>query len=175
MEPPEDKRTPLDEAEGIILRWDSTASEEAREKMIFDSDRNEVDRYLQAVDEIQRSLSSTTINSESSSNSDESGLNSTIRIAMARLEDEFRNILLSHTAPLEPESISFSSDPGSSTHSHRQVDDHEDESEHDQGLVDLLLGLFLCFPISRSLLQDWVWLICCWVCVCASGFVDFGF
>ena len=134
MEPPEDKRTPLDEAEGIILRWDSTASEEAREKMIFDSDRNEVDRYLQAVDEIQRSLSSTTINSESSSNSDESGLNSTIRIAMARLEDEFRNILLSHTAPLEPESISFSSDPGSSTHSHRQVDDHEDESEHDQGL-----------------------------------------
>ena len=25
------------------------------------------------------------------------------------------------------------------------------------------------------LLQDSVWLICCWVCVCASGFVDFGF
>lgn len=149
MEPPEDKRTPLDEAEGIILRWDSTASEEAREKMIFDSDRNEVDRYLQAVDEIQRSLSSTTINSESSSNSDESGLNSTIRIAMARLEDEFRNILLSHTAPLEPESISFSSDPGSSTHSHRQVDDHEDESEHDQGL-NLNLNLSLKLAQQRE-------------------------
>ena len=144
MEPPEDKRTPLDEAEGIILRWDSTASEEAREKMIFDSDRNEVDRYLQAVDEIQRSLSSTTINSESSSNSDESGLNSTIRIAMARLEDEFRNILLSHTAPLEAESMSFSSDPSSSTHSHGQVDDHEDEGEHDQGLkLDLNMSLKL--------------------------------
>ena len=149
MEPPEDKRTPLDEAEGIILRWDSTASEEAREKMIFDSDRNEVDRYLQAVDEIQRSLSSTTINSESSSNSDESGLNSTIRIAMARLEDEFRNILLSHTAPLEPESISFSSDPGSSTHSHRQVDDHEDESEQDQGL-NLNLNLSLKLAQQRE-------------------------
>ncbi|XP_030971090.1 exocyst complex component EXO70A1-like [Quercus lobata] len=144
MEPPEDKRTPLDEAEGIILRWDSTASEEAREKMIFDSDRNEVDRYLQAVDEIQRSLSSTTINSESSSNSDESGLNSTIRIAMARLEDEFRNILLSHTAPLEAESMSFSSDPSSSTHSHGQIDDHEDEGEHDQGLkLDLNMSLKL--------------------------------
>ena len=25
------------------------------------------------------------------------------------------------------------------------------------------------------LLQDSVWLICCWVCVCAAGFVDFGF
>ncbi|KAF3958095.1 hypothetical protein CMV_016960 [Castanea mollissima] len=129
MEPPKDKRTPLDEAEGIILQWDSTASEEAREKIIFDSDWNEVDRYLQAVDEIQQSLSSTTINNESS-NSDESGLNSTIRIAMARLEDEFRNILLSHTAPLEAESISFSYNPSSSTHSHCQVHDHEDEVNH---------------------------------------------
>ncbi|KAK7839790.1 exocyst complex component EXO70A1 [Quercus suber] len=151
MEPPEDKRTPLDEAEGIILRWDSTASEEAREKMIFDSDRNEVDRYLQAVDEIQRSLSSTTINSESSSNSnsnsDESGLNSTIRIAMARLEDEFRNILLSHTAPIEAESISFSSDPSSSTHSHGQVDDHEDEGEHDQ---DLNLNLNMSLKLAQE-------------------------
>lgn len=151
MEPPEDKRTPLDEAEGIILRWDSTASEEAREKMIFDSDRNEVDRYLQAVDEIQRSLSSTTINSESSSNSnsnsDESGLNSTIRIAMARLEDEFRNILLSHTAPIEAESISFSSDPSSSTHSHGQVDDHEDEGEHDQ---DLNLNLNMSLKLTQQ-------------------------
>lgn len=149
MEPPEDKRTALDEAEGIILRWDSTASEEAREKMIFDSDRNEVDRYLQAVDEIQRSLSSTTINSESSSNSnsDESGLNSTIRIAMARLEDEFRNILLSHTAPIEAESISFSSDPSSSTHSHGQVDDHEDEGEHDQ---DLNLNLNMSLKLTQQ-------------------------
>ncbi|KAM3757939.1 hypothetical protein ACB098_01G004800 [Castanea mollissima] len=50
---------------------------------------------------------------------------------MARLEDEFRNILLSHTAPLEAESISFSYNPSSSTHSHCQVHDHEDEGEHD--------------------------------------------
>ncbi|KAM4121423.1 hypothetical protein ACB094_01G004700 [Castanea mollissima] len=149
MEPPKDKRTPLDEAEGIILQWDSTASEEAREKIIFDSDWNEVDRYLQAVDEIQQSLSSTTINNESS-NSDESGLNSTIRIAMARLEDEFRNILLSHTAPLEAESISFSYNPSSSTHSHCQVHDHEDEGEHDHvgfffwlGRAGLLLFFFV--------------------------------
>ncbi|KAL4631974.1 hypothetical protein ACB092_04G018300 [Castanea dentata] len=35
--------------------------------MIFDSDRNEVDRYLQAVDEIQRSLSSATITSNDES------------------------------------------------------------------------------------------------------------
>ena len=35
-----------------------------------------------------------------------------------------------------------------------------------------LLFISWCFNL---LLQDWVWLICCWVCVCASGFVDFGF
>jgi len=32
MEPPEDKRTPLDSAEEVILRWDSTALEEERER-----------------------------------------------------------------------------------------------------------------------------------------------
>ena len=128
MEPPEDKRTPLDEVEGIILRWNSTASQDTREKMIFDFHWNEVDHYLQAVHEIQQLLSSTTTNKESS-NSDKSGLNSPIWIAMAQLEDEFQNILLSHTAPLEAESISFSSDPSSSTHSHGQADDHELEGE----------------------------------------------
>ena len=35
-----------------------------------------------------------------------------------------------------------------------------------------LLFISWCFNL---LLQDSVWLICCWVCVCASGFVDFGF
>ena len=35
-----------------------------------------------------------------------------------------------------------------------------------------LLFISWCFNI---LLQDSVWLICCWVCVCVSGFVDFGF
>jgi exocyst complex protein 7 len=53
MEPPEDKRTLLDSVEEVILRWDSTVSEEARERMIFESNRDEVDCYLQAIDEIQ--------------------------------------------------------------------------------------------------------------------------
>jgi hypothetical protein len=32
MEPPEDKRKPLDSAEEVILWWDSTASEEVSER-----------------------------------------------------------------------------------------------------------------------------------------------
>ncbi|XP_027344675.1 exocyst complex component EXO70B1-like [Abrus precatorius] len=63
----------------IILQWDS---EEARQKMIFGSHRQEAEHYLQAVDEIQ-------------SFDDQSA----IPIAMARLENEFHNILISHTIP----------------------------------------------------------------------------
>ena len=88
---------PLETAEKIILRWDSTASEDARDKMIFSGgvDRDEADLYLQAVDEIQRSLSSVSVSSSDK-------VNSAIQIAMARLEDEFRNILISHTIPFDP-------------------------------------------------------------------------
>ncbi|KAG6665031.1 hypothetical protein CIPAW_02G134100 [Carya illinoinensis] len=111
--PPEDCRIPLDAAEKIILAWDSTACEEARDRMIFESDPQEVDRYLQAVDEIQRSLSSTSLDSQSGNK-----VNATIKIAMARLEDEFRNILFTHTSPFETDSFtSITVDPSSSVHS----------------------------------------------------------
>ncbi|KAL1339411.1 hypothetical protein AAHE18_U034400 [Arachis hypogaea] len=115
MESPE--TLPFETAEKIILRWDSTASEEAREKMIFDGDRQEVDRYLQAVDEIQRSMSSASI-------SDDPKVNCALQIAMARLEDEFRNILISHTNPIEADSLI---DPTS-----LHFTTPEDEEDHDQ-------------------------------------------
>ncbi|KAB2613093.1 exocyst complex component EXO70A1-like [Pyrus ussuriensis x Pyrus communis] len=128
--PPPPSLQELDAAENIILVWDSTASEEARERMIFDGQRDEIDRYLQAVDEIQRSLSSATLASEG----EQSKLNSAIQIAMARLEDEFRNILLNHTTPIEPDSLS-SADPSSSTHScvADSNSEFEDYSAEDDG------------------------------------------
>ncbi|XAR49873.1 hypothetical protein NMG60_11004042 [Bertholletia excelsa] len=107
MEPPENAATTLESAEKIILRWDSTVSEEARERMIFDGDRQEIDRYLQAVDEIQRSMESATLTDEQSKAND-----TAIQIAMARLEDEFRSILIAHSGPIETDSLV---DPGSST------------------------------------------------------------
>ncbi|XP_041000675.1 exocyst complex component EXO70A1-like [Juglans microcarpa x Juglans regia] len=111
--PPEDCRILLDAAEKIILVWDWTACEEARDRMIFESDRQEVDRYLQAVDEIQLSLSSTSLDSQSGNK-----VNATIKIAMARLEEEFRNILFTNTSPFETDSFtSITSDPSSSVHS----------------------------------------------------------
>lgn len=106
MEPPGNDVVALESAEKIILRWDSTASEDARERMIFDGDRQEIDRYLQAVDEIQRSMESASISD------DNNKANNAIQIAMARLEDEFRNILIAHTAAVETESLI---DPSSSS------------------------------------------------------------
>lgn len=94
---------PIDAAEELILRWDSTASEDAREKMVFDSDRDEIDRYLRAVDELHRSMSSVSLSEEGDK------VSSTVQIAMARLEDEFRNILLCHTSPLEADSLTTES------------------------------------------------------------------
>ncbi|KAM6601726.1 hypothetical protein CsatA_021335 [Cannabis sativa] len=142
MEPPEDANLGLDEAEEIILRWDSTASEEAREKMIFEGNRDEVDRYLLAVDQIQRSISSVSISD------DQAKVNSAIQIAMARLEDEFRNILLIHTSPIETDTLT---DPSSSIHSSVGAAsssvgvgdgdggvDYEDDGDEDKDDDDLL-------------------------------------
>ncbi|KAI3949775.1 hypothetical protein MKW92_039965 [Papaver armeniacum] len=120
-------------AEKLILRWDSTVSEEARERMIFDGDRQEADRYLNAVDEIQRSMESTDVSVDSSK------INGAIQIAMARLEDEFRNILITHTNPLEIESLidtNSSVSGGRHCRSMSQFNgdvDYSDDQEHDNG------------------------------------------
>ncbi|CAH8255606.1 unnamed protein product [Arabidopsis lyrata] len=130
----------LETAEKIILRWDSTTSEEAKEKnLIFQSggDRDEVDRYLKAVDELQRHISSISISDEVKAAS------STIQIAMARLEDEFRNILISQTSTFEPDSLLLDSSLSSSSFassSHTELeDDGNVEEEEQQQLVDLVL------------------------------------
>lgn len=135
MEPPEESKIGLEEAEEIVLRWDSTASEEARDNMIFGGDRLEVDRYLNAVDRIQRSMSSVSISD------DQAKVNSVIQIAMARLEDEFRNILLIHTTPIEADSLS---DPSSSTRSAASSSggagcaDFEDDPDEDKDEEEIL-------------------------------------
>ncbi|KAJ8756182.1 hypothetical protein K2173_024729 [Erythroxylum novogranatense] len=146
MEPPENNNFDdgvdgFEEAEKIVLRWDATTSEEAKEKMIFNSDREEVDRYLQAVDEIQKSMSAATISGDG-----EEKVNYAVQIAMARLEDEFRSILLSHTTAFELDSVSM--DPSSSVHS-SGAETTGDEYEHEHGVGDDE-DLQLTDPIRRA-------------------------
>ncbi|PSS07305.1 Exocyst complex component EXO70A1 like [Actinidia chinensis var. chinensis] len=140
MEPPENVGVPLQSAEKIILRWDSTASEEARERMIFDGDRHEIDRYLQAVDEIQRSMESATVTDDQSK---------AIQIAMARLEDEFRNILIAHTSPIETDSLVHSSSSVRSTSTSELHDDDDADSDEVSKEVELQEGEAESSTISR--------------------------
>ncbi|ESQ30007.1 hypothetical protein EUTSA_v10011317mg [Eutrema salsugineum] len=125
-------------AESIILRWDSTTSEEGN--LIFQSDREEVDRYLRAVDEVQRHISSVTISDEHSSH--EVKASSTIQIAMARLEDELRNILLSQTSTFEPDSLLLDSS-ASSFASRTELEEDNSESVVGEGDEEEELDLVL--------------------------------
>lgn len=146
MEPPGDDENSVgfESAERIILRWDSTASEDAREKMIFESDRQEAQLYLQAVDEIQRFLSSTSL-------SDDQSKATTIQIAMARLEDEFRNILITHTAAMETESLADPASASSSTHSRQSFSSSSFELEEEFTLnTEKLLELHHCESTDSS-------------------------
>ncbi|KAE8696384.1 U6 snRNA-associated Sm-like protein LSm1-like [Hibiscus syriacus] len=142
-ENPDKDNNGYESAEKIILRWDSTVSEEAREKMIFETDRHEADLYLQAVDEIQRSLSNASISNNTNAAAaaaadDQSKVNSTIQIAMARLEDEFRNILMTHSSALETDSLFDPSSSSFSTPSHHELEEDETVSNEDSSQNDLL-------------------------------------
>ncbi|KAL0682989.1 hypothetical protein Bca4012_049837 [Brassica carinata] len=112
----------LETAEKIILRWDSTTSEEAKENLIFQSDRVEVDRYLQAVDEVQRLVSS-------------------VSISDSRHEDKLRNILLSQTSSFEPDSLLLDSSASSFAtradleDTETAPDDGEGEEQEEMNLV----------------------------------------
>ncbi|XAR67564.1 hypothetical protein NMG60_11002364 [Bertholletia excelsa] len=140
METPENVVIALESAEKVIIGWDSTASEDARDRMIFDGDRHEIDQYLQAVDEIQRSMESVTVAGEG-----QSKVSSAIQIAMARLEDEFRNILIAHSSPIETDSLidpSISSRSTSRTDSTTSVElqnESEDYGDKDSASKELEL------------------------------------
>ncbi|KAL4584429.1 hypothetical protein LXL04_009030 [Taraxacum kok-saghyz] len=141
MEQPEKDSVTYESAEEIILRYDATASEDTRVRMIFEGDRQEIDQYLRAVDRIQLSMESTTLSEDdrAAGVQDKSKkINGAIQIAMARLEDEFRNILISHASPIDTEtlnesissahltprtSISISEFPGNDDYSTRGDDD----------------------------------------------------
>ncbi|CAH2036636.1 unnamed protein product [Thlaspi arvense] len=145
METPENRgdgsdAATFESAERIILRWDSTTSEEAKENLIFQSDREEVDRYLRAVDEVQRHISSVSISDEQGSH--EVKASSTIQIAMARLEDELRNILLSQISTFEPDSLLLESS-ASSFVSRSDLEEDNSESVAGEGDEDEEVDLVL--------------------------------
>ncbi|THG10886.1 hypothetical protein TEA_025821 [Camellia sinensis var. sinensis] len=104
-------------AEEVILRWDSN-SDASRHSLRWEDSPDEAAEYLAAVDEILQLTEDLTIRS---------GIEivdraeSALQLAMLRLEDEFRHILIQNTVPLDTErlygsirrgSLSFASNDG---------------------------------------------------------------
>nr|XP_043617366.1 exocyst complex component EXO70A1-like [Erigeron canadensis] len=88
-------------AQQMILRWDPCSSSELG--MIFDGHRHEIHQYLSAIDQIshlslqEEEEESAAILPDDDDKKKKKKVNKSniMRIAMARLEDEFRNILIS--------------------------------------------------------------------------------
>eukprot|EP01018_Ginkgo_biloba_P027554 Gb_13326 [translate_table: standard] len=87
-------------AENLILKWDMASSEIARQSMIFEGQREEAENYLNTVDEVQKLMDSVSLSQNSVNKAQ-----NVLQMAMARLEEEFRHILVVHSEPLDPDLV----------------------------------------------------------------------
>ncbi|KAH7683153.1 exocyst complex component 7 protein [Dioscorea alata] len=90
----------LDAADQVVLRWDNSDS------LLFDvgASLDDASEYLTAVDDLI-----SLVYDEDCSDDLRSRAETTLQIAMTRLEDEFRHLMIRHTVPLDPQNLS---DPG---------------------------------------------------------------
>lgn len=104
-------------AERVIIRWDSS-SEASRNSILWEDSPDDASEYLLAVDEILNLIDGLSIRS---GNEFVDRAENAIQLAMSRLEDEFRYILIRNTVPLDAErlygsirrvSLSFASNDG---------------------------------------------------------------
>ncbi|KAE8706244.1 serine carboxypeptidase-like 25-like isoform X1 [Hibiscus syriacus] len=88
-----------------IMSWESD------ESMIFYSGSNDASEYLNATDEARKLIDE--LESRCSSGKDERELlrraHDVLQLAMQRLEEEFKHLLVQHRQPFEPEHMSFRS------------------------------------------------------------------
>ncbi|KAH0450507.1 hypothetical protein IEQ34_021199 [Dendrobium chrysotoxum] len=114
----------LEEAEEVIQRWESSDS------LLWEASAEEAVEYLDAVDELVSLLESESFPEEFRARAEIA-----VQIAMARLEDEFRHLMIRNTVPLDADSLhssirrvslSFTSVPGDS------VEDFEESVDEDQ-------------------------------------------
>ncbi|PSR89553.1 Exocyst complex component EXO70B1 like [Actinidia chinensis var. chinensis] len=124
----DDDDDPLVAAEKLILRWES----EPESSRLWEESPNEAAEYLAAVDEL---LKLTEDSSDEDDIEDRDRAEIAIQLAMSRLEDEFRHILIRNTLPLDADrlygsirrvSLSFASHDG-------EIEDFESFGEEIEG------------------------------------------
>lgn len=97
----------LDKIQDKVMSWENDQS-----TMIWDCGPEEAYDYIKAVDEARRLIE--VLENRSSSNSSEDGVSlrrahDILQTAMARLEEEFKQLLVQNRQPFEPEHMSFRS------------------------------------------------------------------
>jgi len=117
----------LDAAEDVVVRWDMGYSEQAKQQMIFECPEEEAAAYLEAVDEVQYMLDSLFLqNREPETQARAQNL---LQLAMERLQEEFRHLLLENSRSVDPDwlfdSLAAAEAAGSSSFQH-SLDDHDD-------------------------------------------------
>jgi exocyst complex protein 7 len=117
----------LDAAEDVVVRWDMGYSEQAKQQMIFECPEEEAAAYLEAVDEVQYMLDSLFLqNREPETQARAQNL---LQLAMERLQEEFRHLLLENSRSVDPDwlfdSLAAAEAAGSSSFQH-SFDDHDD-------------------------------------------------
>ncbi|XP_022923976.1 exocyst complex component EXO70B1-like [Cucurbita moschata] len=120
-------------SEKLILRWDSGPGA-SRNSLNWEDSPEEAVEYLSAVDDIIQWIDELSIRSDSAEIVDRA--ENAIQIAMSRLEDEFRHMLIRNTVPLDAEhlygsirkvSLSFAS------HDSENSDEFESFADVDRG------------------------------------------
>ncbi|KAA8542127.1 hypothetical protein F0562_023279 [Nyssa sinensis] len=134
-------------AEKIILRWDSNS-----EPLTWEDSPVEAAEYLSAVDETLQLIENFTSQSDSEIMD---RAESALQMAMSRLEDEFRHILIRNTVPLDAErlygsirrvSLSFAANDAEIEDFDSFVEDDQMSYCHERGaslVDDLLVDLIL--------------------------------
>nr|KJB51196.1 hypothetical protein B456_008G205800 [Gossypium raimondii] len=96
----------FDAAEKVILQWDSSSSssnaDASRHSLPWEDSPDEAAEYLSAVDEILHLVADMSIRSD---NKIMDRAETAIQMAMSRLEDEFRLVLIRNTVPLDSERL----------------------------------------------------------------------
>ncbi|KAJ6840019.1 exocyst complex component EXO70B1 [Iris pallida] len=109
----------LEEAERLISRWDS-------DSLLFESSADDRFDYLSAVDD------AITIAADVSAPSDvRSKAEVLIQIAMARLEDEFRHLMIRNTSPLDAAGLHGSMRRTDSCENNEQAEEDLDDNSAD--------------------------------------------
>lgn len=91
-------------AEEVIFAWESNSSTVRTQSFLFSDDSpDEAAAYLSAVDEVVRLAEDLSAAGETGDVIDRA--ETVLQLAMARLEDEFRHVLIRNTVPLDAELI----------------------------------------------------------------------